>query len=196
MQLHVTVEPKPGSEEAFSELCRELGAKPVFLKNRTLGGVLVTEWLTSSTASLHGSPGALLHHTAFVFAVSGFTVTRMKIEATPWHPEAPTKRNGLAILAGRYFEAHVKVLGKLSTDRYAELVRVANVHGAGVSSREDGTRHYVTLRVTEGVLEDFQWAAMQLAERLHKDHFDINPSVSTEFCIFDSNVGHDREWLG
>lgn len=197
VQLHVTVEPRPGSEEAFAELCRGLGVKPVFLRNRTKGGVLVTEWLTSSTADERVvPPPALLSTIAYMLAQGGFTVTRMKIEATPWHRVVPTRENGRTVRTGCYFEAHIKVLGKMHTSRYAELVRVANVHGAGVSSREDGERHYVTLRVTEGDLESFQWAALQLGERLHKDGFDVVPSVASEFCIFDSNVGHDREWLG
>jgi hypothetical protein len=128
---------------------------------------------------------------------AGFRVTRCKIEAAPGN--SGVAQRGDQLLAGQYFECHLKIALLPGADVIA-LAELAQRHGAHLSRNalrraEDGSeQRFVTQRVAHAGLEQASEAMVRLADTLTA-HGYAPQRRELEFVVFDSNLALDDGWL-
>jgi hypothetical protein len=133
-------------------------------------------------------------------AAAGFTVTRVKIEASPLNSDVPrTDTDGRGHPDERYFEHHVK----LSLDPTADLdalTTLARRHDAHLSrnalrARDDGRQErFVTQRCHGVGLETARGRLAALLRALHDDHYGVLEHEA-EFVVYDGNLALDDGWI-
>lgn len=133
-------------------------------------------------------------------AADGFAVTRTKIESAPDAKDVPrTDADAVAAPAGRYFEAHIKLLLPPTAD-LAAVTQVAEAHGAHLSRnavkvRSDNNRErFVTVRgyrVGYGTAQAKLLALLAALAPLGYETLE----TEEEYVIYDSHENEDKGWL-
>lgn len=190
-EIHVTV--SPGSVERFKNACCALLVKPLLIDMQTAGEDLMT---SSTHVGNDLSVFMELTRIANGIGVLGFRVIRSKIEAAPWHHNAPTDSNGKKLHPGQYFESHLAVRHFL-TDR-ADVEAIAKANGAHLSKnafKNEGEQcvTMATLR-NYGTYEDIVAEALIAKTMFREAGHQVDKTI-IEFALYDSNVAHDSKWI-
>lgn len=205
-ELHVTVHSAPADK--FRSVCEQLGVKPIFLALQDRTGETVLEDVMTSSVTFGDNRKAVeeLERIADGLADAGLNVVRKKIETVPWHPAAPSEKNGVAVMPqGGYFESHLNVIVEAADEEQAQEKRrvLADIARAGdahlsrnVFKKLSDTAFTVmmTLRSYDGTREAFDIKRDWLAGALDVNDFKVE-KVITEFSIFDTKTSHDASWL-
>lgn len=196
-EIHVTVE--RAEVDAFRATCATLGVKPIILALHLRSGGELRDMQTSSV--FHGDNQGSLAEARRIsdgLSAAGFRVLREKIETVPWHPAAPsTRRPGLSMEPGCYFEAHLNVV--CTEARRPLLKLVAEGHGAHLSRNaykilEDGSfTIMVTHRAHSGTEEEFRADLAVLSVMLREAGFSVAKEI-VEYSIHDTRPEHDAAW--
>ncbi|WP_406288580.1 hypothetical protein [Embleya sp. NBC_00896] len=194
-ETHVTVR-----TDDVDGLARRAGAYGVGLthivlaRGRTVSQPMLTE---RATTTLHRARERAAELRVALHG-DGFTVTRTKIEAAPWHPGVPrTDAEAHALGPELYFEHHVKLILAPDIDLDALAAEVAP-HGAHLSRnarrlRADGrTERYVTQRCHRVGDRAAAQASALLVDALGKHEI---ASIEREFVVFDDNGTLDDGWI-
>lgn len=205
-ELHVTVQSAPA--DAFRQVCETLKVKPIFLALQDRSGATVLEDVMTSSVFFGDNRQALdeLERIAQGLADAGLAVVRKKIETVPWHPAAPSEKNGVATMPpGGYFESHLNVIVEAANAEEAQAKReqladIARAGGAHLSRNvfkklsETAFTVMMTLRAYNGTREQFDVSRDWLAGALDVSGFQVE-KVITEFSIYDTKNAHDASWL-
>ncbi|MFI6582586.1 hypothetical protein [Embleya sp. NPDC050493] len=194
-ETHVTVD-----TEDVDALARRAGGYGmglthiVLARGRTVSQPMLTDRATTTLARARGRAAEL----AAVLREDGYPVTRIKIEAAPWHPGVPrTDAAARALGPGLYFEHHLKLVLTGDADVTVLAAEVVG-HGAHLSHnarriRADGrSERFVTQRCHRVGDESAAAATAALVTALAD--YEI-ASVEREFVVYDDNGALDDGWL-
>lgn len=199
-EFHVTVDASEIDVNHYRAICRSIGVKAIVL-DLEANDTDIRDVMTSS--KLYGTDDeafAELARIAEDLESADLAVVRRKIETAPWHPEAPTEKNGIVMPLGSYFESHfgINILPS-EKDHLKQLIDESDLpnslHLSRNAFKQDDDRITVmaTARSYEGVAEDFI-ANVADHHRLLSSYFDVDDPI-VEFALFDSNTQHDDEWI-
>jgi hypothetical protein len=134
-------------------------------------------------------------------SASGFAVTRIKIEASPFNRDVPqTDSVAAACPRERYFEHHVKLLLDGTRD-VPGVTALAQQHAAHVSRnalriRDDAREErFVTQRCHAVGRATAQRQLAELLRALRDGGYEILESEN-EFVVYDQNLALDDGWIG
>ncbi|MET7299515.1 hypothetical protein [Embleya sp. NPDC005575] len=194
-ETHVTVD-----TDDVNALARRAGGYGVGLthivlaRGRTMSQPMLTERATTTLALARERAAEL----TAVLRGDGYPVTRIKIEAAPWHPGVPrTDAAARALGPDLYFEHHLKLVLTADADLAALATEVVG-HGAHLSHnarrvRVDGrSERFVTQRCHRVGDESAAAATAALVTALAG--YEIT-SVEREFVVHDNNGALDDGWL-
>ncbi|GAA2272672.1 hypothetical protein GCM10010430_68300 [Kitasatospora cystarginea] len=196
-EVHLTV--APAAADALAGWAADHGLKFTHIL-LAQGAAMSQPMLTLRASGTIDEAAAATARTADRMAQAGFTVLRLKIEATPWAEGVPASDGDAAQHgAHRYFEHHVKLLlsGSEDPDGLAEL---AARHSAHLSRnarrvRADGLRErFVTQRCRLVGLATAGRRLDALLAELTADGHRI-ASVEREFVALDSDETLDAGWI-
>ncbi|MEK6882914.1 MAG: hypothetical protein AABY22_25040 [Nanoarchaeota archaeon] len=199
-EIHITVEPKNKSVELFKQDCLTCGVKPILLDLHTKQNNLIMKDLMTSSVVHANSVDSIINEAtklSELLKTLGYSVLRLKIEAPPWHPLAPTKNNKIVLNNNQnYFESHLNIMCDNSNKEL--LTIIAKNHKAHRSTNafkvyENNFTMMITLRDKENYLEIFQENLNKLKTEIMLNGFLLEKEI-VEFCIFDSNENHDSVW--
>ncbi|MEU0937881.1 hypothetical protein [Embleya sp. NPDC005971] len=166
----------------------------VLARGRTVSQPMLTERATTTLTRARERAAAL----AAELRRDGYSVTRIKIEAAPWHPGVPrTDAAARALGPESYFEHHLKLVLTGDVDPAALAAAVVG-HGAHLSYnarrvRADGrSERFVTQRCHRVGDEAAAAATAALVAALGEYEID---SVEREFVVHDDNGALDDGWL-
>lgn len=205
-EIHVTVH--DADVNAFKTACKALGVKPILLALQAKSGDTLGQDIMTSSVFFGNNKEALeeLDRISLGLSAAGLNVVRRKIESVPWHPAAPSRKNGVSIMPpGGYFECHLNVIVDAqnasevvtSLERLKELAHDWDGH---LSSNAFKTlspttfTHMLTLRSYMGTREQFEARRDSCITDVAAMGFKLE-KVITEFSLFDSRVSHDTAWL-
>lgn len=195
-EIHITVE--KADVEKFTEVCKEVGVKPVLLALENDSGVSMFDLMTSSI--FKGSINDVLIEIERLEAIisnKGFRVIRKKIESVPWHPWAPTIENGLEFTENTYFESHVAV--SVNEKNRAGADMIAKKHLAHCSrnifkKNVDGSFVVMYTMRMEEPREIFERLRDSFVDDLKHYEYSVD-KVITEFAWYDDKISHDSKWI-
>jgi len=202
-EIHVTVK-RPNDLETFKEDCKEIGVKPIVIDLERDGETVLSDVMTSSvhfgdnkSASEEAERIKKRLENPPYFYVK-YTVLRVKIETVPWHPVAPTAKNGFKMKEDNYFESHLRIV--TTSERRELLEKIADLKKAHLSRnffKKVNDNEYIimmTLRWHKGVYENFKMEVDTLKILLENYNFEVD-KTEIEFCLYDSNHVHDAVWI-
>lgn len=203
-EIHLTVTRDGGVNlDAFKLDCATLGVKPIVLDLHTKTNTKIKDIMTSSIKV--SSTGSALYHMCDLtekLTELGYTVLRSKLESVPWHPMVPNETNKLNHTDGCYFESHIAVyVDDTDTTSTMRLKSVADKHNLHISRNyfkrsESGIYTLMlTLREYTGTIENFKKLVADSREALKAAYFELTGKEEIEYCLYDSNVKHDKEWI-
>ena len=205
-EIHVTVDINSVANlDAFKSDCLKVGVKPIVLDLELKDGILKDVM----TSSKHFGDNRSSYNESVRIATElfdlGYNVVRKKIETVPWHPNAPSIKDG-KIPNGCYFESHIGVTIEPSEkDRLSEFVDLLNnnfLNGSCKLSQnffkksKDGGRfvNMLTYRDDKTCTNDFQNDVERIKYLLKSSSFEFE-KVEIEYAIYDTNVNHDAKWI-
>lgn len=200
-EIHVTVKCSLHEQERFKKICQLLGVKPIVIELEKGSKVVMQDVMTSSKVDV-GSVAEAVNASKDIankLQFHRFKVVRRKVESMPDHPMAPAKR-GYIMPKNCYFESHVQVIVERA-DQNLLLGHIAQTLGAHKSRNafkkfEDGSYiQMLTLRDYNTNREDFVGRVTELRRSLELSGFSLG-KLEVEFAVFDTNVHHDKEWIG
>lgn len=196
-ELHVTV--RTSNVEEFKCACIDVGVKPLLIQMQSSGGAnVLTDLMTSSVVVGSDNDAFIeLKRISSCLSIRGFTPTRLKIEAAPWHASTPSNDNGLRLKAGQYFESHLAVeCPSGHRNRLAAVGAMASLHVSRNAFKRVGETEIVmaTLRKSEGTIEMFKSDLSKARRAVEANGFVVGKEI-VEFAIYDSNVNHDASWF-
>jgi len=202
-EIHITVSVEEGelNEEfvnEFKKTCELLNVKSIVLdlengSNETIKDVMTSSKFYGDNRSVYEEVQRLYYGLEY----RGFKVVRKKIETVPWHPGAPSER-GDKMPDNCYFEAHIGCI--ISLDEKEKLAKLAKSQGAHMSRNSfkkienEKFVNMITLRNYECTKEQFDIDVTNTT-RMLTSHGIMFEKIITEFCIYDSKVSHDYQWL-
>lgn len=200
-EAHITVKPFDHSQqkEIFDQLCHSLGIKAIQIE-LSRGDVPIQPM----TCSRHtGNLSSVYQQVLAIAEKLGnhqFEVTRLKIEAHPDNVGVPQTKAELSDHSkNNYFEHHLKILLDSQSPPKA-LLEVCQQHVAHLSnnaykSQKNGQFEYF---VTKRLYHTAKIKALQsftaFAHDLQQTGIEVLKSI-TEYCVYDSNVNIDDNWL-
>ena len=187
-EIHVTISPSHYRGE-FLKACEKLQARgmnavPLFISNYHWGDKY-SEWqepekliaYNFTTPNIYKAYDTL-KNIYYQFTHEKIRIVRGKIEVGPTHPEA-LKHKGLEGSDDkRYFETHFELQPWGLQHASAKDIAI---------SRINNKKFMGTFRSYDTTISEFE---KQVANLVGKD---IHPEI--EFCIYDSNVEYDKEWM-
>lgn len=184
-EIHITV--KDADVEKFKDACEEIGVKPILLDLQKEG---LFDLMTSSiikTAFLEEAYNIATSIYAQLL-VRNFIVIRSKIETVPWNPEISKCPNG-------YYETHLAI--KCPDSMLPALKEIAILAKSHISKNifkkiDDVPVYMVTYRTYSQNIKLHENYVNIIKKALGE--FEITKVIS-EFCVFDSNLDHDNEWI-
>ena len=201
-EFHVTIDAAGADQEAFKATCQELGVKPIVLDLGINNNTALTDYMTSSKATYEEDEQAHaeLQRIADGMEASSYKVVRRKIEAVPWHPNAP-QLAGKPMPEGCYFEAHLGI--DLHEDDVAKLRETLtaerpDLHLSRNAFKQLGSGRMVlmaTLRDYQTPFEAFEASVAGAQTVLAEAGFVLEKEAIVEFALYDSNVHHDTPWM-
>lgn len=204
-EFHITVEATSNNVELFRQATGELGVKSIILDLGVNNGRDLSDYQTSSTSLLDGDQEAFeeMDRIGDELADRGFNVVRRKIEAAPWHPNAP-QYDGEQMPDGSYFEAHLAIGSRpedIATLRQG-IIDGGNVVPLHLSRNvfkqpdENGeVTMMATLRDYRSPYERFAREVQAAGELVTALGFGLKKPPITEFAVYDSNTNHDNPWM-
>lgn len=199
-EYHVTV---AGGDVAAAGLARWAGERGVkfthivLARGRTVSQPMLTVRAAGASAAVLAEAEAM----AGELRASGFEVTRVKLEASPFAAGVPTTAEQAAGEPGeRYFEHHLKLLLPSDVDESA-LADLVTPYGAHLSRnarrvREDGRAERFVTQRCHGVGTDVALAELErLRGALCGAGYDI-AGVEREYVVYDSSPVVDAGWIG
>lgn len=199
-EAHITLKNTNQNIEGFQEFCNENKVKPIFIE---LERGDVPKQIMSS--SLHSGNFENVKNEVEQLATKmrekNYEVIRLKIEAHPENTGIPqTKGDILESQRENYFEVHYKILLPVSIDAKKNLLLLAEKYSAHLSKnafkkRENQTEErFVTKRMYDVGKKEAYQAFDKLHQALKKNNYKIDKKI-VEYCVFDSNVLVDNNWL-
>lgn len=196
-EIHVTIE-HPEYIDTYKDVCKKIGVKPIVLdlENNDYKGIDV---MTSSV--FYGDNRTVYDETERIakeLSFHGYNVIRKKIETVPFHPAAPRNSNFLTMPKNCYFECHLSV--KIHQDDKHFLEKIANEYDAHLSKNffkkleNFQVIQMMTLRAYKGNYDAFKTKVKNLKTDLRINHFNYEKDI-IEFCIYDTKISHDYQWL-
>lgn len=157
-----------------------------------------TQVMTSSTHN--GTlPEVIIQSQSLVKQLKPFTVNRVKIEASPFNKDLPfTAQDVLNLPLTNYFEYHIKLIFHTQEDLtfLIDICSRYNAHLSHNANKKLSNNHYekfVTLRLYQkGKIECDAMFYSLLSEL--KQIYTVQKYVS-EYCVYDTNVLLDNNWL-
>lgn len=187
-EIHITVEFSDAMK--FVELCSEINSKPIIIAFDK--DTIPSQFMTSDTV-----PDDLLKTYARMsevvnfFKSKGINILRKKIETVPWHPDAKKKK----IAKKQYFETHfgLELSSKEDVDKLRKEIPIHWSRNAFKRFDDGRFIQMGTFRLAECSATFFPLKAhyKRLIEELG---FPIKKEI-TEFCLYDSNLDLDKEWM-
>ena len=184
--------------EHFRRLCRQLSLKPVVLAQADAAPIqpMACSRVAGTLAAAQTQAQAIQSQ----LEQGGFRVSRVKIEAPPWSPNAPAADPHLSERSdSRYFEYQARLLVPATADglALAAMCRQLKAHlSRATMRRADGhSERFVTLRSHTAGRETFAARARDLALALATAGYVILASA-IEYCVYDSNLRLDAAWFG
>jgi hypothetical protein len=188
-EIHITVE--EADVDRFNDLCAEMKIKPLLIHLQLASGGVQGHLMTSETMKNSNDRDAAAAAGATIQYLSraGLKVARTKIETVPWHPRASSPG------PDQYHESHLAVTvspglghhGRLEDLRW--LLSGTSAHLSNSAFKENV--HMVTIRDRHPV----DGTASVVRDVIRRAGFSVGP-VTSEFCLYDSNVAMDKEWVG
>ncbi|WP_291721687.1 hypothetical protein [Bernardetia sp.] len=199
-EAHITLKNTNQNIEDFKEFCNENKAKPIFIELER--GDVQKQLMTSS---LHnGNFNEIkkeVEQLAAKMKQKNYEVSRVKIEAHPENTGIPmTKSDILKSQLENYFEAHYKIILPVFSQAKENLLSLVEKHAAHLSKNAFKKRknHSEERFVTKRMYNVGKTEAYQSFEELHKtlkeNNYQIDKKI-VEYCVFDSNVSVDNNWL-
>lgn len=199
-EIHVTVEAAADVEQ-YKEDCRKIGVKPIVLDLHTKTTGVIKDVMTSQiVVGTTTEAFAAMDKTKVALREAGYNVVRGKIEAAPWHPSAPTVRNGLKHAADNYFESHIEVHverdGQYTVEFLKDILSGYKVHVSSNAFKSFAQYSTVmtTIRRDDVPLEAFKRQLEMVKRRITEVGFTMSEKVIIEYSIFDSKITHDKGW--
>lgn len=198
-EIHVTVE-KPKDIELFKNVCKNIGVKPIVLDLENNKGELLD--VMTSSHYYGNNIGAYKETRRIARELSAyFYLIREKIETFPFHPAAPSDKHAFPKMpANCYFESHLSVI--ISSEAHNTLLQdLVKKHDAHLSRnffKKISDEEYIkmiTLRSYTGTYENFKKGLELLKRDLGVMGFVYEKEI-VEFCIYDTKISHDFQWLG
>ena len=183
-EVHVTIQNAEGEEQRLVEFCKGRdNIKPVLIDLDGTGHDLMT---SSRKTCEDGDYKTFANTITRLLVFNNFKILRLKVESdledTPEEAEF-------------YYEAHVRVDGSSYDD--PKLVALCKEHKAHKSrnlfKEADTKTQMITIR--DGNKTSFNKRVDAIIEALEKSYFRVGEKVEREYCVFDSNVNHDIEWI-
>ena len=224
-EIHITVDAESYSIknfglEEFKSDCVEINVKPIVLDLEMKEGSIKDVMTSSKHFGDNRSAYEEANRIANELTSFGYKVVRKKIETVPWHPAAPTFKNGEPIPNGCYFESHIGVTISPEEKPYLEgLVEELNTgffspsRGFSRPSQiklggtcklsqnffkksKDGSKfvNMLTYRDNMTCKEDFERDVELIKFLLNEDKFGFE-KVEVEYALYDTNVNHDAKWI-
>jgi hypothetical protein len=200
-EIHVTIECQEFSNsflERFKLACVEINVKPIILdlenSQNTIRDVMTSSKFRGNNTTAYEECCRIKKE----LQIRGFNVVREKIESAPWHPGAPKKSSDI-MPENCYFESHVAVELDNTDEQKRILSFMASNYNAHMSKnvfkKLDNGRsvQMLTLRNYKTTREKFQSEVTSLVQTLERN-FAV-PKTEVEFCVYDSKVNHDYQWL-
>jgi len=190
-EYHVTVSGDEAAAARLAAWAAERGVKfthIVLARGETVSQPMLTARADGTAETALADASAL----AGELRATGFEVTRVKVEASPFI-------EGLDRTPDRYFEHHIKLLLPPGVDE-AALAELATPHGAHLSRnarrvREDGrAERFVTQRCHRTGTEDAVAELDRLIEALREAGHEML-GVEREYVVYDSNPAVDAGWI-
>ncbi len=209
-EIHVTVDYNGTTMQLsdFDRVCANMQStskvKPILLN---LHGTTISKDLMTSSTYRGTSQGAInvTNKIADELSANGFNVIRKKIETVPFHPNAPKTNNNTLFGVGNYFESHYEIVTGLASDgnkTLAELIEWCKhagvvLHVSTNERKENGVHKIcmVTLRSSQERMEQFKQSTDRVYRLINEAGFSLLGKPLIEYCILDSDVCHDVEWL-
>jgi hypothetical protein len=198
-EIHVTVKSEPHRIDAFRDVCKRIGVKPIVLALQTTKDEHVMQDVMTSSVHLGDNTSAYIAATDIKTRLTylGFDVVRVKVETVPWHPAAPTI-HGDTMPKDCYFESHVAV--RTSADRKELLSELAEKYDAHMSRNifkvidDDSYVQMMTIRWYDGIYSDFDTTIDAFIKVLADSGFELEKKI-VEFSVYDTRVAHDADWI-
>jgi len=196
-EIHITVHANTDIEH-FQNICNQLNVKATILHLQDkLTNFIFEDIMTSS--KFYGDNQSVLKEVDRIKAGlydNGITVVRSKIETFPFHPSAPSDKNGLSMPKDSYFESHLEVIidNPLVIKDFQKLG--FDIKLSQNINKIDNLRIIsITLRENELTWESFKSKVENLEFELTKLGITIHDKVN-EFAIYDDQILHDKAWIG
>lgn len=200
-EIHITVKQADSLAE-FTYACISAGVKPIVLDLHKKDTSTIKDIMTSSVFYGNSSQAyAEMKRIAGILEIHGFNVVRGKIEAPPFHPAVPNNVNKFKHEHGRYFESHIEVLldDKKNNKMLENWVQQYPLHihmsNNVFKATETISTMMLTYRKYDGTIESFKADINKIRESLSVDGFSINGKEIIEYCLYDSSIIHDAEWI-
>ncbi|MCQ4082485.1 hypothetical protein NGB36_18225 [Streptomyces sp. RB6PN25] len=198
-ETHVTVRCEGDEVARLQRWAETAGLKLtriVLARGRMISQPMLTLRAEGGLAAQHAAAEVLMAR----LRVAGFEPVRVKIETTPWSPQAPQDDASVRGQApDRYFEHHVKLLLDAGFDRQA-LTAVAVAHGAHLSwnarrIRLEGRQERFVTQRCHGVGARTAGRHLELLlTDLRSSGWEI-PAVEREFVLYDNAPDVDAGWI-
>lgn len=201
-EAHITLAQMQADEMSrFAQFCVENALKPIQIE-LARGNFALQQMTSSVHEGEFAQVLADVQRIAESLRRQDFTVTRVKLEASPFNEGLPADCTEVAQHhAENYFEHHLKLL--LPTDlagKADSLTQICEAHHAHLSRnafkhREDGqAERFVTLRHYGLGRQKATQALQALRTEIEKNGFQVLKTI-TEYCVYDDHVGLDANWL-
>lgn len=198
-EIHITVECENYRIDQFKHMCRDLHIKPIVLDLPLADGSTMRDVMTSSHQLSTTSQAIITgDFIASMLHSHDFNVLRVKVETVPWHPNAP-QNNTDKLSEGCYFEAHIGVLMDQDSNT-SSLEKIADKPGIRLSrnafKKYDSGVYVQMITVRDNRDRDrFDGKLERLLMELDGYEFKYE-KVITEYAVYDTNVTHDKAWIG
>ena len=186
LEIHVTITPINTSDiENFSRACADLRVKPLIIN--LSNGMPVQPMTCSMVVGTFLDAKRQAELIQVGLKKSGFTVNRIKIEASPQHEMLKSNWSGPIC----YFECHIKLLLPNADDvgRLAQLCKAHDVHLSRNALKTDelgASERFVTIRRCASSIDVFKVLTNSVADMLRDKGYRILKSV-IEVCVYDDN---------
>lgn len=170
-EIHVTL-PTEITEPKFREFCKTVDCKPLIIKNYRYDGGSYLEYITSTMRQSETDSKAysVIKDIYFVAVELGYSIVRGKIEKQPNDYDS-LDRN-------QYFETHVEFPSTLPISALKDSgFYISQVFDKVVGTYRSNTTLYA---------RNFRSEVVQ--------KFNIK-NFETEWCIYDTNKGLDKDWI-
>lgn len=195
-EVHLTV---PTSDvEKFKEACIELRIKPIILDlQKKKSDEVIQDFMTSSLV-FGDKTDAFKEVKRLTEELNklGLEVIRSKVETAGHNPLVKSKD----LPKDTYFESHIQVVIRNSQKENGDLKIFDELKDLHLSRNpfkvhQDSYVQMITYRSYSDSYEEFGNKVCNFVERMEIAGLSIPNYPHIEFCIYDSNVHHDSEWL-